>query len=88
MRSTTQASQASAAHRLGVAPVRLLAVGPAPSSRSLVWHLESDGWTPLEAGNLVAVLNGLKPAWRGWTAREIDHLRFLRALVKAGRIGR
>ena len=58
------------------------------ASRTLVWSLEAGGWTEREAGNLVALLHGLRPARTGWTVREIEHLRFLHALVKAGRIDR
>jgi len=57
-------------------------------ARSLVWHLESGGWTEREASNLVALLHGLRPATAGWTVREIDHLRFLQAMVQRGRISR
>jgi hypothetical protein len=56
------------------------------AARTLVWHLESGGWTEREAGNLVALLHGLRPARSGWTVREIEHLRFLQSMVKAGRI--
>ena len=59
-----------------------------PRARSLVWHLEAGGWTEREAGNLVALAHGLKPAPTGWSVREIEHLRFLQALVKTGRIVR
>jgi hypothetical protein len=38
--------------------------GPA---RSMVWHLEAGGWTEREAGNLVALAHGLKPARSGWS---------------------
>lgn len=57
-------------------------------ARTLVWHLESGGWTEREAGNLVALLHGLRPAQTGWSVREIEHLRFLQVLVKTGRLGR
>ena len=57
-------------------------------ARSMVWHLEAGGWTEREAGNLVALLHGLRPAGNGWTVREIEHLRFLNAMVKSGRIAR
>ena len=61
----------------------------APSgARSMVWHLESGGWTEREAGNLVALLHGLRPNRNGWSVREIEHLRFLHAMVKSGRIAR
>jgi hypothetical protein len=54
----------------------------------MVWHLEAGGWTEHEAGNLVALAHGLKPSPSGWSVREIEHLRFLQALVKTGRIVR
>ena len=57
-------------------------------ARTLVWHLEAGGWTEREASNLVALLHGLRPARAGWTIREIEHLRFLQAMVKLGRIPR
>jgi hypothetical protein len=57
-------------------------------ARSMVWHLEAGGWTQREAGNLVALVHGLKPVPAGWTVREIEHLRFLHALVRTGRIVR
>jgi len=57
-------------------------------ARSLVWHLEAGGWTEREAGNLVALLHGLRPARAGWSIREIEHLRFVQAMVKNGRIVR
>jgi hypothetical protein len=59
-----------------------------PGARSMVWHLEAGGWTQREASNLVALVMGLKPARSGWTAREIEHLRFLQSMVKTGRIAR
>lgn len=57
-------------------------------ARTMVWHLEAGGWSEREAGNLVALVHGLKPAQRGWSVREIEHLRFLHAMVKNGRIVR
>ena len=59
-----------------------------PGARSLVLHLEAGGWTEREAGNLVALVHGLRPTHAGWTIREIEHLRFLQAMVKSGRIAR
>jgi hypothetical protein len=55
-------------------------------ARSLVWALEVDGWSEREAGNLVAVPNGLQPSRSGWSDREIEHLRWVRALVRSGRV--
>jgi len=59
-----------------------------PGARTLVWHLEAGGWTQREASNLVALVHGLRPVRAGWTIREIEHLRFLQAMVKSGRIAR
>jgi hypothetical protein len=58
----------------------------AAGARSMVWHLETGGWTQREAGNLVALFHGLRPVTAGWSIREIEHLRFLRAMVLSGRI--
>ena len=57
-------------------------------ARSMIWHLEAGGWSEREAGNLVALVHGLKPARTSWTVREIEHLRFLQSMVKSGRIAR
>jgi hypothetical protein len=56
------------------------------TTRTLVWRFEASGWTSSQAANLVALAHGLRPASRGWTVREIEHLRFLRSLVCDGRI--
>jgi len=53
----------------------------------MMWGLEAGGWSAREAGNLVGLLHGLRPARSGWSEREIEHLRFLRALVESGRVG-
>jgi hypothetical protein len=58
----------------------------APAARSLVWHLQAGGWTEREASNLVALVHGLRPVRAGWSIREIEHLRFLQAMVRSGRI--
>jgi hypothetical protein len=55
-------------------------------ARTMVWGLEAGGWTEREAGNIVALLHGIKPLPDGWTFREIEHLRFLRAIVRDGRV--
>ena len=57
-------------------------------ARTLVWHLEAGGWTQREASNLVALVHGLRPVRAGWSIREIEHLRFLQAMVNSGRIPR
>ena len=55
-------------------------------AKTLVWNLEAGGWTQREATNLVALFNGLRPVAEGWSIREIEHLVFLKAMVKNGRI--
>jgi len=55
-------------------------------ARTLIWGLETGGWTEREAGNLVALFHGLRPAPTGWSEREIEHLRFIRSLVETGRL--
>ena len=57
-------------------------------AKTMIWHLEADGCTEREASNLVALYHGLRPTAGGWSIREIDHLRFLQALVKNSRIPR
>lgn len=68
------------------ARVAVAAAARSDAARSLIWSLEAGGWTEREAGNLVGLAHGLRPAQAGWTEREIEHLRFLRALVESGRI--
>jgi hypothetical protein len=63
------------------------AITPA-AARTMVWRLEAGGWNEREAGNLVALVHGLKPVRSGWTFREIEHLRFLLSMVRSGRIAR
>jgi hypothetical protein len=65
-----------------------ISAAPAAGTRTMVWSLEAGGWSSREAGNLVALVHGLKPAHSGWSVREIEHLRFLHAMVKNGRIVR
>jgi len=55
-------------------------------ARALMWNLEAGGWTAREAGNLVGLAHGLRPARAGWNEREIEQLCFLRALVETGRL--
>ena len=65
-----------------------ITTAPPAAARTMVWHLETGGWTEREAGNLVALVHGLRPARSGWTVREIEHLRVLQAMVRTGRIVR
>jgi hypothetical protein len=63
-------------------------VGAREPARTMMWSLEAGGWTEREAGNLVGLATGLRPAVSGWSEREIEHIRFLRALVETGRLDR
>ena len=59
---------------------------PITGSRELIRRLERGGLASPEAGNVVAYMLGLKPMGSGWRVAEIEHLRFLRALVSDGRL--
>lgn len=80
-RSVAAAAHRAAAGRGASSPPGRVA------ARAMMWNLEAGGWTAREAGNLVGLLHGLRPALSGWSEREIEHLRFLRALVEDGRLG-
>jgi hypothetical protein len=85
---TTDTRQARSTGRVRAGLAARLADGqPAHAeARSLVFSLQIGGWSETEAGNLVALLLGIRPVASGWRATEIEHLRFLRALVETGRI--
>jgi hypothetical protein len=42
------------------------------------------GLTSVEAGNVVASINGLRPTERGWTIEEVKNLLAIRSLVATG----
>lgn len=52
--------------------------------REGVRRLERAGFQPVEAGNVVALGLGLRPVPGGWTASQIQHLLFVRAIVRDG----
>jgi hypothetical protein len=63
--------------------------GRSRPSPDVIYHqLTVGGWDPREAGNLIAHLEGLRPARFGWTVHEIDHLLFLRRMLDSGRLSR
>lgn len=74
-RPTHTAGRGGADQRAGVQSLR-------DSVRLLARH----GFSPVEAGNLAALLVGLWPAPGGWTVTQIEHLRFLRGIVRDGRL--
>jgi hypothetical protein len=59
-----------------------------PSPDVIYRRLTIGGWDAHEAGNLIAHIEGLRPARFGWSVREIDHLIFLRRMVESGRLER
>ena len=50
-------------------------------------HLVSQGFTPDEAGTLLAYLEGLDVAHQSWTLREVNGLLFIRHLNRTGAFG-
>jgi len=46
--------------------------------------LELRGLDASAARNLAALAFGVRPARSGWTVAEIEHLRFLRSIVREG----
>jgi len=53
--------------------------------RAMYRKLIIGGYTKEEAGNMIARLMGLEPSDKGWTVRELQHLRFLEYLDKEGK---
>ena len=60
---------------------------PRERTRLVVHGLQRTGMSRAQAGNLVALAEGLAPARSGWSIAEIDRLRFVRWLVDNGRLG-
>ena len=83
-----RAARTAATAGPSVAETAAAASAGAGTTRELIWCLQSGGWTQLEAGNLAAIALGVRPARTGWTGAELDHLRFLKSLVSAGRLER
>ena len=50
-------------------------------------HLVSQGFTPDEAGTLMAYLEGLDVAHHSWTLGEVNGLLFIRHLYRTGAFG-
>lgn len=59
-----------------------------PLSPHATFHrLRMAGFTPREAGSLVAHLVGLRTVTSGWAIEEVERLLFVRALVDTDRMG-
>jgi hypothetical protein len=52
-----------------------------------VRRLQMCGFSPVEAATLAGRLTGLPVTRSGWTARQVEYLVFLRAIVESGRLG-
>jgi hypothetical protein len=58
-----------------------------PSAAATYRRLRFAGLSAREAGSLVGHLRGLSPVPGGWTIEEVEHLLFVRELVRLGRLG-
>jgi hypothetical protein len=71
-------------HTQAIAPAEP-ALGP--SAAAAYRRLRFAGFTAREAGSLVGHLNGLSTVRGGWAIEEVEHLLFVRELVRRGRMG-
>jgi hypothetical protein len=61
---------------------------PAGRSAAATYRrLRFAGFSEREAGSLVGHLNGLSTVRGGWAIEEVEHLLFVRELVRLGRMG-
>ena len=61
---------------------------PEPTPPGIAYrHLVSQGFTPDEAGTLMAYLEGLDVAHHSWTLGEVNGLLFIRHLYRTGVFG-
>ena len=68
-------------------PVSARGRSDGPMSATATYReLGARGLAATEAANLTAYLHGIRPAERGWSIEQIDHLLFLRYLFERGRI--
>jgi hypothetical protein len=58
-----------------------------PSAAATYRRLRFAGLNAREAGSLVGHLNGLATVPGGWAIEEVEHLLFVRELVRLGRMG-
>ena len=63
-------------------------LSPEPTRPGLAYRqLVSQGFTPDEAGTLMAYLEGLDVAHHSWTLGEVNGLLFIRHLYRTGAFG-
>lgn len=82
--TTATTSGARGGSPAGAAGPAMATGASAPSVGETVRGLERRGLDHAEAGNLAALAFGVWPARTGWTVAQIEHLRFLRAIVRGG----
>ena len=58
-----------------------------PSAAATYRRLRIAGLDAREAGTLTGHLNGLTSVPGGWAIEEVEHLLFVRELVRLGRMG-
>ena len=58
-----------------------------PSAAATYRRLRFAGLSAREAASLVAHLHGLSSVPGGWSIDEVEHLLFVRELVRLGRLG-
>jgi hypothetical protein len=80
--AATTAARSGSVSGAGEALVPPTATGGAV--RETVRRLERRGLDASAARNLAALAFGVWPARSGWTVAQIEHLRFLRAIVREG----
>ena len=58
-----------------------------PTAGDTYRRLRFAGLSAREAGSLVGRIHGLGPVQGGWSIGEVEHLLFVRELVRNGRLG-
>jgi hypothetical protein len=84
MNAQVTATTVAGGEPMAEAPGRIAARATGGSVREIVRGLELRGLGASEAGNLAALAYGVWPARSGWTVAQVEHLRFLRAIVRVG----
>ena len=79
---TSHRKWAAAQGTAAATSVARLTTSPSARHRSLV----ARGFASDEAGNLTALLSGLRPAQHAWSVAEVNRLLFLRFRFVHGRI--
>ena len=69
-------------------PLQIEAPAPQlPTAGDTYRRLRFAGLTERQAGTLVGRIHGIAAVQGGWTISEVEHLLFVRELVRTGRLG-